>query len=140
VLCVSTKACLSHTQEKTAQSGTSAMLVPQASGLQKERWLPMCKHEEIVLASRNAVVGVRAALVPVWLGNLRYGEELSRRENAYDALLEDLDKECKSCITDFEEANHACFKEVCDCYAGRDFLRFVDDFVTHFRGGKCEVC
>jgi len=102
----------------------------------------MCKHEEIVLASRNAIVGLWSSLSPYekLVTSLDIRNEWARRENAYDVLLEDLKQECKSCITDFEEANHACFMEVCDCYAGRDFLRFVDEYVTHYKGGKCEVC
>lgn len=96
----------------------------------------MCKHEEIVLASRNAIVALREVIA----FNESNNEELSRRENAYDFLLEDLKLECRSCEYDFKEANHACFKEVCDCYSGRDFLRFLDEYVEHFGGAKCEAC
>jgi hypothetical protein len=103
----------------------------------------MCKHEEIVTASRNAVVALRAGLRGMTVSpevNLRINEEFSRRENAYDFLLESIKGACGSCQQDFRESQHGCFEEVCSHLPKRDFLRFVDEFVEHYHGGRCEHC
>ena len=104
----------------------------------------MCKHEEIVEASRNAVVGARAVLWGLTVSpekvNLNISEEFSRRENAYDSILESLKSSCGSCQQDFIESQHVCFEEVCSHLPKRDFLRFVDEFVEHYHGGRCKLC
>jgi len=85
----------------------------------------MCKHEEIVTASRNAVVALRTGLRGMAVSpevNLRINEEFSRRENAYDSLLEGLKKQgCKSCEADRR-----------NIFRKSDYLRFVDEYVEHY--------
>lgn len=88
----------------------------------------MCKHIEIVVASRNAIVGLRASLRLSRLG--ASGEiEVARRENAYDSLLMSLEEECLSCKADKHNPKR-----------DSDFLLFVSEYVEHFAGGKCSFC
>lgn len=84
----------------------------------------MCKHIEIVVASRNAIVSLQSSM---GLQSLR--KEFSRREVAYDSLLMSLEKECLSCKAD----KH-------DPHRESDFLRFVADYADHYDGGKCPDC
>lgn len=65
----------------------------------------MCKHEEILTASRNAVVAVRVALRGMTVSpeaNHSINEELSRLENFYDwSRFENEDYECVLCNEDW---------------------------------------
>ena len=88
----------------------------------------MCKHEEIVTASRNAVVGVWAGLDLKYKASLEMREEFSRRENAYDAILESLEQGCESCKADRN-----------NIFRKSDFLRWVDEYVEHYKH-TCKEC
>jgi hypothetical protein len=86
----------------------------------------MCKHIEIVIASRNAVVGLRASLSPL---SREENEEFGRRETAYDSLLMSIEVECLSCKADRNNPHR-----------NSNFLAFVDEYVTHYAGKKCFAC
>jgi len=96
----------------------------------------MCKHTEIITASRNAVVALRAKVQrkllvlenPFTSGSVI--GEFSRQENAYDFLLMEIEEVgCKSCKYDALDPGRKS-----------NYLRFLDDYVTHFANGKCEDC
>ena len=59
----------------------------------------MCKHTEILTASRNAVVGVRAGLSSIdFTLTHKINNEISRQENAYERLLDKIDERgCDDC-------------------------------------------
>jgi len=93
-----------------------------------------CKHTEILTASRNAIVALRARVTKTILenpfGTRTLHNEIARAENAYDALLMDIEENgCESCRLD-----------ALDPYRESDYLMFIDDYVTHFANGKCESC
>jgi hypothetical protein len=87
----------------------------------------MCKHTEILTASRNAVVAVRAGLSSIDFSlTHKINNELSRHENAYDRLLEIKDENgCYECNNPEDE------KYV-------PFLQFVAEYVEHY--GNCVAC
>ena len=87
----------------------------------------MCKHTEILTASRNAVVAVRAGLSNIDFSlTHKINNEISRQENAYDRLLDKIDeKGCDNCKYPEDEE-----------YV--PFLQFVSEYVEHY--ANCEVC
>ncbi len=94
----------------------------------------MCKHIEILTASRKAVESTKEAVLDIIVNEFsvyhKVRDELWRRLAAYDALIEDIaENGCKSCEYD---AKDSCRKS--------DYLMFVEDYVTHHDGGKCESC
>jgi hypothetical protein len=84
-----------------------------------------CKHTEILIASRNAVVMVRAGLRDIGIVLMpmsRENNEISRHENAYDSLLTDIEEEgCNSCVYDALEPNRKS-----------NFVQFVAEFVKNY--------
>jgi len=87
-----------------------------------------CKHTEILTASRNAVVALRARVqrkLLVLQNPFTSGSvigEFSKQENAYDSLLMDIEEEgCNSCVYDALEPNRKS-----------NFLQFVTEFVEHY--------
>lgn len=93
-----------------------------------------CKHTELIVASRNAIVALRSRVTKTILenpfGTKTLHNEIARAENAYDALLMDIEENgCKSC--EYDKANPD---------RDSDYLMFIDDYVTHFANGKCEDC
>jgi len=87
----------------------------------------MCKHTEILTASRNAVVMVRAGLSSIdFTLTYKINNEISRQENAYDRLLDKIDEDgCYNCKHPEDE------KYV-------PFLQFVAEYVEHY--GNCVDC
>jgi hypothetical protein len=85
----------------------------------------MCRHEELIVASRNAVVGLRQGLFEAGIVLLPFSKEnneISRQENAYDALLIDIeDNGCKSCKYDEQDPNRES-----------NYLHFIAEYVEHF--------
>lgn len=81
----------------------------------------MCKHTEILTASRNAVVAVRAGLFDIDFGLTRkINNEISRQENAYDRLLDKIDERgCDDCRYP-EDEKHI------------PFLQYVSDYVENY--------
>jgi len=85
----------------------------------------MCKHTEILTASRNAVVMVRAGLFDIGVVIMpmsRENNEISRQENAYDALLMDIEENgCKSCAYFGVEPDRES-----------NYLQFVSEYVENY--------
>lgn len=91
-----------------------------------------CKHTELITASRNAVVGVRAGLSQIGIRIMildGVGQEISRQENAYDALLMNIHENgCKSCKYDALEPNRKS-----------DYLWHISVFVEEFGLTRKEI-
>jgi hypothetical protein len=93
-----------------------------------------CKHTELIVASRNAIVALRSRVTKTILenpfGTRTLHNEIARAENAYDALLMDIEENgCESCKYD-----------ALNPYRESNYLMFIDDYVTHFANGKCDSC
>ena len=89
----------------------------------------MCKHTEILEASRNALVVMQDALVQT----REVKHEFNRQIAAYDALLEPYF--CGTCIAESEREAKGIEPVP---YTG--FLMFVSEFVEHYQGGTCAAC
>jgi uncharacterized membrane protein len=94
----------------------------------------MCKHIDILVASRKAVESTKEAVLDMLVEEFwpyhNTRTEFWRRLAAYDALLLDIGENgCRSCKFDFR-----------DPYRKSDYLKFVEDYVTHHDGGKCDSC
>jgi hypothetical protein len=101
-----------------------------------------CRHTELIVASRNAIVAFRSRVTKTILenpfGTRALHNEIARAENAYDALLMGIEENgCESCKYDAlnpdRESNY--LMSINDNY-----VMFIDDYVTHFANGKCDSC
>ena len=82
----------------------------------------MCKHTEVLIASRNAVVAVRAGLSKTDFSlTYKINNEISRQENAYDYLLDKIDENgCYNCKYP-EDLKYI------------SFLEFVSEYVDNYK-------
>jgi len=84
-----------------------------------------CKHTEIITASRNAVVMVRAGLSDIGIVIMpmsRENNEISKQENAYDSLLANIE----------EVGCYSCKYLDTDPTRESNFLQFVTEYVENY--------
>ena len=112
----------------------------------------MCKHETVLVASRNAVVGPREQFTYGRTAPTSYQvmtEELSRRENYYDWKLDLIKEEgCKDCKRDnlliknrvgLGLSIEECLIVIEDRF-NTAFLKTISEEATHWRhqcGARC---
>lgn len=94
----------------------------------------MCKHIDILVASHNATKSTKDRMLDIVVNEFsvyhKVREELWRRLDAYETLLLDIGENgCKSCEYDALEPSRRS-----------NYLFYVEDFVTHYNGGKCSSC
>ena len=99
--------------------------IPQEEPVEPVEEPKGCKHTEILTASRNAVVSIRAGLREIGIVIMPMsseGQEIARQENAYDALLMDIEANgCKSCEYDKADPDR-----------DSDYLEFVAEHVEYY--------
>ena len=91
----------------------------------------MCKHIDILVAGHNATKSTKDRMLDIVANEFgvyhKVWKELYRRLDAYETLLLDIGENgCMSCKYDDDRRS--------------SYLFYVEDYVTHHDGGKCESC
>jgi len=94
----------------------------------------MCKHIDILVAGHNATKSTKDRMLDIVVNEFsvyhKVRAELWRRLDAYETLLLDIGENgCKSCQLDAVFPNRRS-----------DYFFYVEDFILHHDGGKCEDC